>query len=954
MSGRYLPLHLLGRGASGEVWCALDQQTGEEVAIKRLIHLEARDRTRFERELRALELVGGEGVVRLRDRWTEDGAPVLVLDLVRGKPFPGRPAPCTWEQLRPTALSLLRTLERVHRQGVVHRDLKPANVLVDESGRPYVLDFGLARGRALGSTITRSRAVVGTPRYLSPEQASGARVDARTDLFSVGVMLYEALTGLLPQEPAELHAMLAARAREALPSVARRRPDLPASVIALVDALLSHRPGDRPATAGEAADALEEGRAPVSGLDVPWLGSRAPIEDLVQAARAGRSLGAIGRPGSGRSRVLREAGTILGLRVLPAADRPWASLAALVPPGRPEAVERALRARLTAGEPVLVDDQADRWSRALLGRLTDVGPVLWAGPDPLFGGGALLLQPLRELDLEPLFADPELLLHGASDGAALLYRRSGGNPRRVVDELGAWVGLGQASWDGRRLHLPRPNLERLRTERAQPAPLADLAARALEPPLLDLLEWLALHAEGAELGLLSDLTGSEVWEVEAMIEALEAQGHLHRDPAGRLRAESAPRDHWGPDQRATAAAELAHRMPQGAPGRLDLLIAVDEPLAICEEAEHVAGVHLAHGRAAAAVGVLLQARDAVAADPPLRERLSTVLAKAALTDPTPAQLNAAIADLSAEGHPTLPLLHMARAARGRVLGAAETMNLASLDDPWLDSCRDALRLQSVQAEGMEPALALLRAVEVDRPTTDLSVRSRRSGWWGNLANARAEFSAAATFHREAARLAVDPIQRASALVRAARAELDDFAWDEAEEIAREAACLSADLRAPILEGYARSVIRAVAYRRDFSTEPDEALVAAAERLGDDDLLGLIALNEAAVQWRAGGPSGRIAAIAASAYTRRNRPDGTLLALFIGESHVPPFESHSGRLSETAPYRTRTRLQALGAWSRRDAFAARLWREEKAHLLNAVPPHHTDKRMDIFSVEELYS
>ena len=149
-------------------------------------------------------------------------------------------------------------------------------------------------------------------------------------------------------------------------------------------------------------------------------------------------------------------------------------------------------------------------------------------------------------------------------------------------------------------------------------------------------------------------------------------------------------------------------------------------------------------------------------------------------------------------------------------------------------------------------------------------------------------------------------------------------------------------------GYARSVIRAVAYRRDFTTEPDEALVAAAERLGDDDLLGLIALNEAAVQWRGTPHDVPLASVAKAAFDRMHRTDTALLAsaMLLGW----PI---SDELIRSIPNRyPRVRVQALGLLRCRSSAAQALWLAERGDLCQFIPSHHTSKRMEVVSIEEI--
>ncbi|MEO1233903.1 MAG: serine/threonine-protein kinase, partial [Myxococcota bacterium] len=197
----------LGRGAFGEVFRCVDEVTGHDVALKRLRPLAPLDGQRVRREICALRLLREPGVVRLLDDFEEDEAVHLVMSLVDGKPFPGAFVD-GWDSLEPVVVSILETLARVHSAGVVHRDLKPANVLVDARASPVLLDFGLASGSVIGDRLTTDGEIVGTPHYLAPEQAFGAEVDGRADLYALGAMLYEALSGRVPHAGEGAIAML--------------------------------------------------------------------------------------------------------------------------------------------------------------------------------------------------------------------------------------------------------------------------------------------------------------------------------------------------------------------------------------------------------------------------------------------------------------------------------------------------------------------------------------------------------------------------------------------------------------------------------------------------------------------------------------------------------------------------------------------------------------------------
>ena len=269
--GRYRLDVLLGVGGFGEVWSAVVEDshtpTGappERVAIKLLPALSDKDLIRVRREVAALRWARLPGVVRMLDDGLLGHDYFIVMEQVTGEPFPGRRVPLPWPQVREPALALLEILARVHHSGLIHRDLKPQNILVDEAGVPTLLDLGIAAGRALSEGF-ESRAF--TPAYAAPEQIRREECDERADLYAIGVMLYEALTGTLPHAP---HLRL--EATGPLPPPPLDIPGLSPDVRALLRRLLSPDPADRPASALEVIAAMGGQLPPLlggGGLDLP-------------------------------------------------------------------------------------------------------------------------------------------------------------------------------------------------------------------------------------------------------------------------------------------------------------------------------------------------------------------------------------------------------------------------------------------------------------------------------------------------------------------------------------------------------------------------------------------------------------------------------------------------------------------------------------------------------------
>ena len=200
IDGRYRAQKRLGAGGMAEVWCAEDEVLGRRVALKLMGGRFAEDpefHERFRREAQAAAGMQHPNIVGVYDRSEWDGTPYIAMELVDGKtlkelvtergPLPPDVAVGLTEQV-------LRALGYAHRRGIVHRDIKPQNVIIDRDGQAKVADFGIARAGDT-SEMTQAGAIVGTMQYLSPEQAEGHPVDRRADLYSVGIVLYELLTG---------------------------------------------------------------------------------------------------------------------------------------------------------------------------------------------------------------------------------------------------------------------------------------------------------------------------------------------------------------------------------------------------------------------------------------------------------------------------------------------------------------------------------------------------------------------------------------------------------------------------------------------------------------------------------------------------------------------------------------------------------------------------------------
>ena len=277
--GAYEILSPLGAGGMGEVYRAKDSRLGRDVAIKVLPESVARDAerlARFEREARALAALNHPGIVTIFSVEESAGTRFLAMELVEGESLDTAIASggLPLSRFLDIATPLAEALSAAHERSIVHRDLKPGNVMITREGHVKVLDFGLARVEDPGSdpnltnTPTESRAdltgegqVFGTVAYMSPEQARGGKVDARSDVFSLGIVLYQMLTGERPFQGASAVDMISSILRDRPPSVTDLRADLPPHLGRIVRRCLEKDPRDRYQTSRDVYNELKELRA---------------------------------------------------------------------------------------------------------------------------------------------------------------------------------------------------------------------------------------------------------------------------------------------------------------------------------------------------------------------------------------------------------------------------------------------------------------------------------------------------------------------------------------------------------------------------------------------------------------------------------------------------------------------------------------------------------------------
>ncbi len=235
---------LLGRGGMGDVYQALDNRNGQPVAIKHLkaelIYSQPDILRRFNREGQALRRLNHPNIVSILTSVEEDDQHYLVMEFVPGgslheqlKKEKNLPV----DQVLKIGLELADALARAHHLEIIHRDIKPANVLLAEDGTPRLTDFGVAHIGGLQS-ITQTGVLTGTYSYLSPEACNGETIDARTDIWSFGVLLYEMLAGRRPFEESQVGAMIYAILTKPIPELTQFRPDVPEALTNLIYKML--------------------------------------------------------------------------------------------------------------------------------------------------------------------------------------------------------------------------------------------------------------------------------------------------------------------------------------------------------------------------------------------------------------------------------------------------------------------------------------------------------------------------------------------------------------------------------------------------------------------------------------------------------------------------------------------------------------------------------------------
>ena len=254
----------LGRGGMATVYRAYDPRFEREVAVKvlpsELLHSDPQFRLRFEREAKIIAQLEHSAIVPVYDVGEADGQPYFVMRYMNGGSLSDRikAGGLTIEDASRILGAIAPGLDEAHSNGIVHRDIKPSNILFDKRGNPYISDFGIAKlSQAQSGNVTGS-AIIGTPAYMAPEQAQGTEVDGRADIYALGIILFEILTGKQPYEADTPMAVAIKHITDPVPHILQTNPKLPESMDAIIQTAMAKDKTQRFSTAVEMTNALRE------------------------------------------------------------------------------------------------------------------------------------------------------------------------------------------------------------------------------------------------------------------------------------------------------------------------------------------------------------------------------------------------------------------------------------------------------------------------------------------------------------------------------------------------------------------------------------------------------------------------------------------------------------------------------------------------------------------------
>jgi serine/threonine protein kinase len=259
--GRYEIKAEIGRGGMATVYHAYDPRFEREVALKVLPREMLHDpqfRTRFEREAKTIAMLEHPSIVPVYDFGEEEGQPYFVMRYMTGGSLTNRmkEGPMPIEEVVRLFRRIAPAIDEAHIKGIIHRDLKPGNILFDQYGDPYISDFGIAKIAATTTNVTGS-AIMGTPAYMSPEQAQGEGIDGRSDIYGLGVILFELLTGTQPYHGDTPMSVVVKHITDPVPHILDVKPDLPPAIEAVIEKSMAKNRDERFSTVKDLTDALD-------------------------------------------------------------------------------------------------------------------------------------------------------------------------------------------------------------------------------------------------------------------------------------------------------------------------------------------------------------------------------------------------------------------------------------------------------------------------------------------------------------------------------------------------------------------------------------------------------------------------------------------------------------------------------------------------------------------------
>ncbi|HEY5270915.1 MAG TPA: protein kinase [Anaerolineales bacterium] len=288
--GRYEIKAEIGRGGMATVYHAYDPRFEREVALKVLPREMLHDpqfRTRFEREAKTIAMLEHPAIVPVYDFGEEDGQPYFVMRYMTGGSLSDRTknGPMTIQEVAHLFERLAPAIDEAHAKGIIHRDLKPGNILFDQYGEPYISDFGIAKIVTTQTNVTGT-AILGTPAYMSPEQSQGEGIDGRSDIYGLGVIIFELLTGIQPYQGNTPMSVVVKHITDPVPHILDVKPDLPPTIEAVIEKAMAKDRDERFSTVKALTDALDA----VARGDIP------DLENIDKTIVASSKTGTTNRP----------------------------------------------------------------------------------------------------------------------------------------------------------------------------------------------------------------------------------------------------------------------------------------------------------------------------------------------------------------------------------------------------------------------------------------------------------------------------------------------------------------------------------------------------------------------------------------------------------------------------------------------------------------------------------